>query len=108
MPTHEVALCCYGVEVRLVDAAGLWLCRRLRDTLPPEFVAPSEHAPAAVAYVVTAGVPPGTAEPTEYLVTRDGVEVFATAAEDEVYWWLRRDPEQIVARRSRRLLQADS
>src|SRR5207253_2260373 len=74
----ELALSCYGVEVRLVDAAGLALCQRLHDTLPPEFAAPSEPAEAVVAYVVTAGVRPGTAEPPEYLITCDGVAVFAT------------------------------
>jgi predicted 2-oxoglutarate/Fe(II)-dependent dioxygenase YbiX len=100
MQAEELALCCYGVEVRLVDAAGLELCRRLRDTLPPEFVAPSEPAEAAVAYAVTAGVLPGTAGHTEYLIACDGVEVFATAAEEEVYRWLRQDIDQAVARRS--------
>src|SRR5205814_1077566 len=84
--------------------AGLELCQRLRDTLPPEFVAPSEPAEAVVAYVVTAGTPPGTAEQTEYLITCDGVEVFATATEEEVYWWLRQDIDQAVARRSPRRL----
>ena len=59
---EELALCCYGVEVRLVDAAGLGLCQRLRDTLPPEFAAPSGPGSAVVAYVVTAGTLPGTAE----------------------------------------------
>src|SRR4051795_11448280 len=100
----ELALCCYGVEVRLVDAAGLELCQRLHDTLPPEFAAPSEPAEAVVAYVVTAGALPETAEPPEYLITCDGVAVFATATEEEVFWWLRQDIDQAVARRSQRLL----
>jgi Rps23 Pro-64 3,4-dihydroxylase Tpa1-like proline 4-hydroxylase len=100
MQAEELALACYGVEVRLVDDAGLELCQRLRDTLPPEFVAPSEPAEAEVAYVVTAGVLPGTAEHTEYLISCDGVAVFATATEEEVYRWLRHDIDHAVARRS--------
>ena len=82
MQTEELALACYGVEVRVVDAAGLELCQRLRDALPPEFVAPSEPAEALVAYVVTAGVLPGTAEDTEYLIACDGVEVFAAYGDE--------------------------
>ena len=66
MQSEELVLGCYGVEVRLVDAAGLGLCRRLREELPPEFVeagppappapapAPPASAGAAVAYAVTA------------------------------------------------------
>jgi hypothetical protein len=94
---EELALSCYGVEVRVCDAAGLGLGRRLRDTLPPEFAAPSEPAAAAVAYTVTAEARPG---PAAYRVARDGAAAFATAAEGELYWWLRRDIDRTVARRS--------
>jgi Rps23 Pro-64 3,4-dihydroxylase Tpa1-like proline 4-hydroxylase len=102
--TEALTLCCYGVEVRLVDDAGLGLCQRLRDTLPPEFRAPSEPSQVSVAYVVTAIVPPGLTEASEFLITCDDVAVFATAVEEEVYWWLRRDIDQAVARRSSQLL----
>jgi SM-20-related protein len=104
MQAEALALCCYGVEVRLVDAAGLGLCQRLRETLPPEFVAPSEPSEVSVAYVVTAVVPPGLAEASEYLISCDEVAVFATSVEEELYWWLRHDIDQAVARRSSRML----
>jgi Protein of unknown function (DUF5672) len=104
MPTEELALWCYGVEVRVVDAAGLGLCQRLRETLPPEFVAPSGLAGAAVAYVVTAGALAGTANDTEYVISCDGVEVFAATTEEDVFVWLRHDIDQAVARRSPQML----
>ena len=50
---EELALSCYGVEVRLTDAAGLGPRHRVRDTLPPEFATPNAPASAAVAYTVT-------------------------------------------------------
>jgi hypothetical protein len=100
MQTEALTLCCYGVEVRLVDAAGLWLCQRLRDTLPPEFVAPSAPCEVSVAYVVTDIVPPGMTEASEFLITCDDVAVFATAVEEELYWWLRHDIDLAVAQRS--------
>ena len=40
----ELALSCYGVEVRLVDASGAELCQRLRDTLPPSSPPPPARA----------------------------------------------------------------
>lgn len=104
MQAESLVLCCHGVEVRLVDDAGLWLCRRLRETLPPEFAPPSTPSPVSVAYVVTAVVPPGLTEASEFLITCDGVAVFATAVDEEVYWWLRWDIDQAVARRSAQLL----
>lgn len=104
MQTESLVLGCYGVEVRLVDDAGLWLCQRLRETLPPEFAAPSAPSQVSVAYVVTAVVPPGLTEASEFLITCDDVAVFATAVDEEVYWWLRWDIDQAVARRSAQLL----
>jgi hypothetical protein len=102
--SEELALACYGVEVRVVDAAGLGLCQRLRDTLPPEFVAPSEPTEAVVTYVVTAGVLPETAEPPEHLISCNGEAVFATAMEEELFAWLRHDIDDTVARRSSQLV----
>jgi Rps23 Pro-64 3,4-dihydroxylase Tpa1-like proline 4-hydroxylase len=104
MQTESLVLCCYGVEVRLVDDAGLWLCQRLRETLPPEFAAPSGPPQVSVVYVVTAVVPPGLTEASEFLITCDEVAVFATAVDEEVFWWLRRDIDQAVARRCTQLV----
>ena len=59
---EEVAFSCYGVEIRLVDAAGTDICRRLRDALPSEFAVPSPTGSTVVSYVVTAGILPGTAD----------------------------------------------
>ena len=118
-PADELVLWCYGVAVRLVDATGLGLGRRLREELPPEFAPAAPAAPAAppagatVTYRVTVARPPrarlrgaGPSEAAgpEYLVACDGVAVFATAAEGELAWWLRRDIDQAVARRAPGLL----
>ena len=100
----ELALACYGVEVRLVDPVGAGLCQRLRDTLPPEFAASSGPGSTVVSYVVTAGRLPGTAEHTGYRISRDGVEVFAAATEDGVFQWLCQDIDNTVAQRSSRML----
>ena len=101
---EELALSCYDVEVRLVDAAGAGLCQRLRDTLPPEFAAPSGPGSAVVSYVVTAGTLPGTAEHPGYRITCDGAEVFAAATEEDVFRWLCQDIDNAVAQRSRQML----
>lgn len=97
-------LCCYGVEMRLVDEAGLGLSAYLRDALPPEFVTPSAPAEMSVSYVVTVSAPAQDVETADYLISCDDMPVFATASEDEVYAWLRWDIEQTVARRSPQLL----
>jgi hypothetical protein len=101
---EELALSCYGVEVRLVDAAGAGLCQRLQDTLPPEFAAPSGPGLAVVSYVVTAATLPGTTEHPEYHVTCDGVEVFTAATEEDVFRWLCQDIDTAVARHSQQML----
>ncbi len=107
MSSEELALTCYGVEVRVADAAGAGLCQRLRDTLPPEFVTPSEPAPVSVAYSVTTTSPESAqAAPeasTEYVVACDDVAVFATDSEEDLFRWLRRDIDLCVAQRSPRL-----
>lgn len=107
MHAETLTLCCYGVEIRLVDNARLGLCQRLLDTLPPEFVTPSEPSEVVVSYVVTPVASPGgikTTEDNEFLITWDNVAVFVTDSEDEAYWWLRWDIDQVVARRSPYLL----
>jgi Rps23 Pro-64 3,4-dihydroxylase Tpa1-like proline 4-hydroxylase len=101
---QELALSCYGVEVRLVDASGADLCQRLRDTLPPEFTAPSRPGSAGVSYVVTGGALPGTAEHPGYAVMCHGGEVFAAATDEDVVQWLCQDIDTTVAQRSRQML----
>ena len=101
---EELALACYDVEVRLRDAAGVGLCQRLRDVLPPEFAAPSGSGSAVVSYVVIADTSPESAEDPGYRVTRDGVEVFAAATDEEVLQWLCQDIDSTLAQRSRQML----
>ena len=101
---ESLVLRCYGVELRVLDAAGLWLCDRLRQTLPPEFAPAAASSHAAIDYVVTTVVAEGSIEQTEYLVTCDAVAVFATAVPDDVYWWVRRDIDRTVARRCQHML----
>ena len=101
---EELALSCYGVEVRVVDAAGAELCQRLRDTLPPEFAAAAGAASVVVSYVVTVGTQPVTAEHPGYRVTPRRVEVFAAATEEDVFAWLCQDIDNAVAQRSRQML----
>ena len=100
---ENLVLRCYGVEVRVLDTAGLWLCHRLRQTLPPEFAAAAGSSPVVIDYVVTAVAAAGSAERREYLITRDAVGVFATAVPDDVYWWIRRDIDSTIAQRCQHL-----
>jgi SM-20-related protein len=104
MQAEALTLRCYGVAIHVVDEAELGLCQRLRESLPPEFAAPSEPSAISVAYQVTAVVPPGQREPGEFLIRCDDVPVFATDSEDEAYRWLRWDIEQTVARRAPHML----
>ena len=100
---EELAFSCYGVEVHLADAAGLGLCRHLRETLPPEFATFRGPAFAAISYAVTAETPP---ERAGYRVSRDGIEVLAVSAEREEHLvrWLKHDIDNCVARRSPQML----
>ena len=100
----KLALSCYGVEICIIDDARAGLCQRLRDSLAPEFTAPSEPGTAAVSYVVTAVTLPGTAERTEYRITRDGAEAFGAATEEDVFRWLCQDIDTTVAQRSQQML----
>jgi hypothetical protein len=94
---EELTLACYGVEVHLRDTAGLALCQRLRDSLPPEFAAPTDPPQARVAYAVSAAS-------VDYRVTRDGLEVFTTDTDEDLFGWLSQDIDRTVARHSQRLL----
>ena len=100
---EELAVSCYGVEIRLVDAANAGVCERLRAVLAPEFGAPVGGDSDLVSYLISVGSGE-TAEEPEYQVTRDGEEVLTSAPEDELLWWLRQDFDTSVARRSRELL----
>jgi hypothetical protein len=101
--TEEITTSCYGVALRVVDAAGAELRRRLADTLPPEFAA-AGAASVVVSYVVTVGPLPAAAEHPGYCVSRDGSPVFAAATEEDVLAWLCQDIDNTVAQRSRQML----
>jgi Rps23 Pro-64 3,4-dihydroxylase Tpa1-like proline 4-hydroxylase len=96
----SLALSCYGVEVRVSDAAGAGVCRRLRDILAPEFVASSGPWSSAISYVVATDPATAGAEDPGYSVTRDGSEVFSAASEEDVFRWLLQDIDSTVAQRS--------
>ena len=98
MQPEMLILCCYDVEIHLVDEARLGLCQRLRDSLPPEFVAPSGPSQVSIVYGVTAVITQELTEASEFLITCNDLAVFATAEEEEVYWWLRSDIDLAVAR----------
>ena len=96
-PPEEIAVSCYGVTLRIVDATGAGLCSRLRDSLAPEFVVVSTASPGAVSYLVTGERP-------RYRIVRDDSEMFAGATDEDVLAWLCQDVENTVARRSRQML----
>jgi Rps23 Pro-64 3,4-dihydroxylase Tpa1-like proline 4-hydroxylase len=100
---EELALSCYGVEIRIRDATGAALCQHLRETLPPEFISPSEPGSDVVSYVVTAGAVVA-ADQTEYRITRDEVEVLTATTEEDVFRWLCQDIDNTVAQRSHQML----
>jgi len=100
--TEKFTTSCYGVHIRVVDAAGAGLCERLGDALPPEFAADARDAGVVVSYLVTAQ--PATSEHAGYRVRRDGAANFAAATEDDVFAWLCQDIDNAVAQRSPRML----
>jgi SM-20-related protein len=101
---EELTLSCYGVEVRLADAAGLDLCQQLQDSLAPEFAVSAEPGSAVVSYVVTADPLPGPAGHSRYRVSRDGVEVLTAITEEEALRWLLQDIDSVAAQRSQQML----
>jgi SM-20-related protein len=92
---EELTLSCYGLDIRVVDAAGARLCERLQNALPPEFTV-SSAAKAAVEYVVKAGA----AERTRYRITYDGVEGLDAADEEEALHCVQQQIDYTIARRS--------
>jgi Rps23 Pro-64 3,4-dihydroxylase Tpa1-like proline 4-hydroxylase len=101
---EEVAFSCYGVEIRLVDAAGSDICRRLRDALPSEFAVPSLSGSTVVSYLLTAGILPGTADQPAYCIARDGIDCWAEQTEEGAFEWLLHEIDSTVAQRSRQML----
>ena len=91
---EEVTATCYGVEVRIVDAAGAELCRRMREALAPEFRFAADEGSIAVSYLVTLDAPSG------YRISRDGAAVFASPTEGHVFTWLCQDIDNTIAQRS--------
>src|SRR5262245_38888161 len=69
--TEELTISCYGVGIRIVDATGAELCRRLPCALAPEFAVVAGAAGPVSYLVTTLGTEP-TAEHPGYRVTRDG------------------------------------
>jgi hypothetical protein len=94
---------CYGVAIRVVDAAGAGVTQRLRDMLAPEFVAGDGATSLAASYVVTTDTR-ATAEQSGYRVSRDGSVVFVAATEEDVVAWLCQDIDNTVAQRSQQML----
>jgi Rps23 Pro-64 3,4-dihydroxylase Tpa1-like proline 4-hydroxylase len=100
----EVAFSCYGVEIRLVDAARTDMCRRLRDALPSEFAVPYAPGTTVVSYVVTPGILRGRADQPAYRISRDGIDICADQTEEEAFQCLRQDIDNTVAVRSHQML----
>jgi Rps23 Pro-64 3,4-dihydroxylase Tpa1-like proline 4-hydroxylase len=101
---EELVLDFYGVEVRVSNTTGAQLCQRLRDTFPPEFADSSGAATEGVSYVLSARALPGNTACSGYIVSRDGIQVFDTAREEEALQWLCQDIDSTVAQRSRQML----
>src|SRR5262249_46147171 len=57
----------------------------------------------SIDYVVTAAPAAGSRRSAEYVVTRDGVAMFATDVPADLFWWLRRDIDTALAQRSREM-----
>src|SRR5262249_49039963 len=102
--TEEITTSRYGVEVRVVDAAGVGVCQRLRDILPPEFACVAGTASVVVSYLVTAGTQSVAAEHPGYRVSRDGSAAPTATTEAELFTWRCQDIDNTVAQPSRQML----
>jgi SM-20-related protein len=100
----ELTFFCYGVEIRLVDAAGTEICQRLRDAFPSEFAVPSPPGSMVTSYVITAGILPGAADQPAYCIARDGIDLWAEQTEEGAFEWLRQDFDSTVVQGSRQML----
>jgi predicted 2-oxoglutarate/Fe(II)-dependent dioxygenase YbiX len=92
-------LSCYGVGIRVVDAAGLGACDRLRATLPPEFVVSGGLCAPTVTYVVAARSA-GEAGTDVYSVSCDSEPCHQDSEGEEVLRWLGSEIDRVVAERS--------
>jgi hypothetical protein len=102
--SDALTLSCYGICIRLVNATSDALLRRLADTLPPELVACTTLDEGAVSYVITGDAASRAGGLRGYGVTRDGVEIYNAAGEEDVLEWLRSDIDGTVVRRSPEVL----
>jgi hypothetical protein len=100
----DLKLSCYGVEVRITDNTGGELCRRLQESLPPEFGARDGAEAEIVSYVVNAGNAPGTSERSGYRVSCGGREGFTASTEEELLHCLNEHIDNTIALRSRQKL----
>ena len=100
----DLRLSCYGVGVRIRDNTGGELCRRLRESFPPEFGAPDGAEAETVSYVVDADNAPGSSEPSGYRVNCGGVGGFAASTEEELLECLNEHIDNTIAARSRQKL----
>ena len=99
---EQLTLSCYDVEMRVVDAAGVGVCGRLLDTLPPQFVAVPDGGSPSTTYHVEAVTKDGR---PAWRVTRDGdTLVCEEAFASDLPHYLRQDIDQCVAQRASRML----
>jgi predicted 2-oxoglutarate/Fe(II)-dependent dioxygenase YbiX len=97
---EELTRCCYGVQLRVRDQAGLGVVEYLQAALPPEFVDPDGAASPVLDYAVSSDSIPAANGVLEYAVACNGAEVFATTTDEDVFDWLLRDIHESVARGS--------
>jgi 2-oxoglutarate-Fe(II)-dependent oxygenase superfamily protein len=100
----ELRLSCYGVGVRISDNTGGELCRRLRESLPPEFGDPDGTEAETVSYLVNADNAPGSLEPSGYRVTCGGGGGLAASTDEELLESLNEHIDNTIALCSRQKL----
>lgn len=94
---ERLTLSCYGVELLVVDEAQTGLCRRLTESLPPQFVPIAQSAAPSATYRVTKG-------DDVWRITRDGVIVCEEAFASDLLHYIRQDIDRYVAQQSSRML----
>ena len=101
-PMEQLTLSCYDVELLVVDAAGVGICRCLLDTLPPQFVAVSSSGSPSATYRVEAVTRAGR---PAWRVTRDGdTLVCEEGFASDLPHYLRQDIDRCVAQQASRML----
>ena len=101
--SSELVLECYGVRVRVSDAAKAGLCPRLAELLPPHShvgVSADVDAGREITYVLRrdGASAPGS---NELQVVQDGEVRFQPRTSDEAAQWLSREIDSTVAQHSR-------